>query len=208
MNHNKKRFIKNGIAAPVIIAMIMTGMLFVFLSFAAQDNHLFRSINLSNYEKSDIIQAEQIDTEQNDIAKSQLDALESNTVLGSIGVGNKSLPLILNANPVNAMGKFNIVQGSRMIGETGCTYAYCAKADSELIRSLSPGDSVNASLCYGDYAYKVVDVKNCDCNSIENIAGGISCALVLYTDAGNGVGISSNCLAVICELTDGIKITQ
>lgn len=208
MNHYKKRFIKNGIAAPVLIAMIMTGMLFAFLGLAAQDNHFFRRINLSNYEQSDIIQAEQIDMESNYTARSQLDGLESNTVLGSISDGDKSLPLILNANPVNAMGKFNILQDSRLIGETGCIYAYCTKADSELIRSLSQGDILNASLCYGDYTFKVVSVKNCDCNSIENIADGISSALVLYTDANDGVGISNDCLAVICELTDGIRITQ
>lgn len=208
MNHYKKRLIKNGIAAPVIIAMIVTVVFFALLSTAANDNHFFRRINLSNYEQSDIIQAEQIHIESNYIAKSQLDKLESNTVLGTISDGNKSLPLILNANSVNAMGKFNILKDSKIIGETGCTYAYCAKADNELICGFSQGDIVNASLCYGNYTFEVVDVKNCDCNSIKNIADGISSALVLYTDANEGVGISNSYLVVICKLTDGIKITQ
>ena len=211
MNHHQKKLLKNGFIVPFIIALIITAVFFAAIfPLASYMPFSERNISLAEYEKSGVIQMEKVPTDSNgNVKKSDILPIKDNTALGTFEAGQAKMPLIYNANEVNASGSFSLNKDSVLIGETGCAVISCCKSDSSDIKSLKTGDKINIETVYGNYVYEVTTtaVINQE-NDIKKTAGKIGKSLVIYTDNSSSTGISSKYFTVICKFISGNSITQ
>lgn len=210
MEHFKKRLVKNGIIIPVIIAVIMSALFFAVLSvfsdeFPFTDNY----VSISDYEKAKIIEAEPIKPGKSEISKRDIPTIAPNTVIGEIEAKGVKMPLIYDANDVNAMGKMNISGDSRLFGETGTVAASCYKADANFLKSMSDGDTLNINTHYGGFTYEITKINTInDLSLVKKQGDGVGRALVLYTDNSDKMGITNEYLVITCIMTSGIHITE
>lgn len=210
MNHNQKRFVKNSIVIPLIIAIVAAGMFFVVLNILS-DEFPFTSDMLyaSDFDGSEIIVPDFNILTDDSISKSDIAIPVDNMLVGSIDAKGKSLELIYNANAVNALGRFNILPDSKFVGEIGTAFAQCYKADANFMNQLNKGDKINVNTYYGNFVYEVTNIQIC--NSVldaKKLGDGVGRALVLCTDGNNGVGMSDSLLTVVCKMTSGPKVTE
>lgn len=210
MNHNQKRFVKNSIVIPLIIAVAAAGVFFAVLNIFS-DEFPFKSkmIYASDFESSEVLRTDKLTVSGDTVSKSVITPPTDNMLVGSIDINGESLELIYNANAVNAVGRCNIMPDSKLIGEIGSVFAQCYKADADFINQLNEGDSVKVNTYYGDFVYEVTKIQVCDSAfEAEKLGDGISRALVLCTDGDKRVGISDKVFTVVCRMTDGTKVTE
>lgn len=211
MDHYQKKLLKKGFIAPLVIALIITaGFFAAIFPFASYMPFTERSISLAEYEKSDIIQMEKVTTDaKGNVKKSDILPIEDNTALGTVEAGQAKMPLIYNANEVNASGSFSLSKDSVLIGETGCAVISCCKSDSSDIKSLKAGDKINIETVYGNYVYEVRETAAVNQeNNIKKAAGETGKSLIIYTDNSNSIGISGEYFTVICKFISGNHIAQ
>lgn len=211
MDHYQKKLLKKGIIVPLIISFVITaGFFALMIPFSSLLPFSENNIALAEYEKADIIQAEKIvSAADGSVSKRDILPLENNTALGTVRAGETILPLIYNANEVNASGKFNLSKDGVLAGETGCALIFCGKSDANNIKSLQTGDEISVETVYGSFVYEVTETVVCSrLQDIEKSAEGIGKSLVIYTDNSSNVGIGSDYFAVVCKLTSGNNITQ
>lgn len=210
MSHNEKRFFKNSIVIPLVIAFACAGMFFVVLNILSDEFPFTSNMTYaSDFEHSEVFRTDKQILSGDTVSKSDIIPLSDNMLVGSIDANGKSLELIYNANSVNAIGRFNIMSDSKYIGEVGAAFAQCYKSDSDFIKQLTEGDIVKVNTYYGDFVYEVTDTNVCDSVlDVKKQGDGISRALVLYADCSDGVGISDSISAVVCTMTDGYKVTE
>lgn len=205
MDRYKRKFVKNAVIIPLIAAVVTTALFFALEStFESDFSFLSNDTALSDYEKEQTVTAEKIDFSNGDIKKSDIPAYASNTILGSVTADYGTMELIYDANEVNAVGRMNVSFDGKLAGQTGAMVCTCYKADAKFVKSLKTGDTVDVDFPYGKYTYTAVKTSKAD--SLGNAAkqaDGIGRAMVICVDDGDGVGISDNYLAVVCEMTDG-----
>lgn len=210
MDHFKKRLIKNGIIIPIIISVAAAALFFAVLYlysdvFPFTDN----TVSISDYEKAEIVEAKPLELVGSTVSRKDIPQIAPNTVIGSIKSGDSSLPLIYNSNDVNAIGKINLSNDSKLFGEIGTVLASCYKSDADFLKSMSVGDILNVNTHYGSFAYEVTetDAVN-DLLLVKKQGDGIGRALVLYTDNNDKAGMSDEYFTVTCKMTSGTKITE
>lgn len=210
MSHNEKRFLQNSVIIPLIIAIAGAGMFFSVLHIHAAEFPFTSNMTYaSDFEPCEILSPDEQILSGDTVSKRDIIPLSDNMSVGSIDANGKSLELIYDANAVNAVGRFNITPYSKYIGEIGTVFAECYKADSDFLKQLDEGDSVNVHTYYGDFVYEVTDIGVCDSVlDVKKQGDGIDKALVLYADCSNGVGISDSVSAVVCQMTSGYKVTE
>ena len=210
MNHYKKRLVKNGIIIPIIIAVILALLFFAVLySFSDEFPFANNTVSISDYEKSEIIEAQPLEISGNTVSKKDIPQIADNIVIGSIETKDLSLPLIYNSNDANAVGRMNISKDSKLFGEVGTVFASCYKANSDFLKSLSVGDALTVNTYYGSFVYEVAEIDVLSDFFLVNKQGnGIGRALVLCTDNSDEIGISEEYLTVTCTMTSGIQITE
>lgn len=210
MSHNEKRFVKNSVVIPLIIAVIVVGIFFIVLnSFSDEFPFVSNMIYASEFESSEVLTTDKLEVSGNTVSKSVITSPKDNMLVGSIDANGASYELINNANAVNAVGRVNILPGSKLIGEIGSAVAQCYKEDAGFINQLNEGDVLKVNTYYGDFVYEVTEIQICDSVfEAEKLGDGIGRALILCTDADSGVGISDSVLAVVCQMTDGQKVTE
>lgn len=210
MEHYKKRLIKNGIIIPIIVAVIITAAFFAALRlFASEFPFTENPISFAQYEKSEISTAQKIDINGTSISKSEIPEVLSNTIIGNATANGKSMELIYDANDVNALGKLNISDDSKLVGEIGTVYSYCYKSDGDFVRSLKVGDKLELDVNYGKYEYAVTSINvSDDLSLVKKQSTGVGKAFVLYTDNSDDIGISGSYLTVVCEMTNGKAVTE
>ncbi len=210
MNHDKKRFVKNAVVIPLIIAAVAAGVFFAVLNILS-DEFPFTSymVYASGYESSEVIVPDNKSLTDDAVSKSNITAPVDNMLVGSIDANGKSLELIYNANAVNAVGRFNILPDSKLAGEIGTAFAQCYKTDSDFVKQLSKGDTVKVNTYYSDFVYEVTDIQVCNSAAdAKKLGDGVGRALVLCTDNSEGIGISDSLLTVVCKMTGGPKVTE
>jgi hypothetical protein len=210
LDRYQKRLVKDGIVIPIIIAVIATILFYsVFQAYKPQLPFVDEVAKISDYEKSDVQTAQAVIIDSETISKYELPALESNTIVGNIEVNGNSMELIYDADDINAVGRMNISNDSKFVGEVGQAYISCYKEDNDFVKSLKVGDVVNVDMYYGSYQFKVSATANISSASLAKKQGdGYGRAIVLYTDAENEIGISDNYATAVCEMTDGIAVVQ
>lgn len=205
MDRYKRKFVKNAVIIPLIAAVVTTALFFALAgTFKSDFSFLSEDTALSDYEKEETLTAEKIDIGTENIKSSDIPVYSSNTILGSVTADYGTMELIYDANEVNAVGRMNISSTGKLAGQTGAMICTCYKADAQFVKSLKTGDTVDIDFPYGKYTYTVVKTSKAD--SLANAAkqaDGIGRAMVICVDNSNGVGISDNYLAVVCQMTDG-----
>lgn len=205
MDRYKRKFVKNAVIIPLIAAVVTTALFFALAgTFKSDFSFLREDTALSDYEKEETLTAEKIDIGTENIKSSDIPVYSSNTILGSVTADYGTMELIYDANEVNAVGRMNISSTGKLAGQTGAMICTCYKADAQFVKSLKTGDTVDIDFPYGKYTYTVVKTSKAD--SLANAAkqaDGIGRAMVICVDNSNGVGISDNYLAVVCQMTDG-----
>lgn len=210
MNHNKKRFVKNSIIIPLIIAVAAAGVFFVVLNIFS-DEFPFTSdmVYASDFDNGEVIVPDNKILTDASVSKSDIAVPVDNMLVGSLDAKGKSLELIYNANAVNAVGRFNILPDSKLAGEVGAVFVQCCKSDADFIYQLNKGDTVKVNTYYSNFVYEVINIQICSSVSeAKKLGAGVGRALVLCTDGNNGVGMSDSMLAVVCEMTSGPKVTE
>lgn len=205
MDRYKIKFIKNAVIIPLIAAVVTTALFFALTAtFKSEFSFLREDTALCDYEKEETLTAEKIDIGAENIKSSDIPLYAPNTILGSVTADYGTMELIYDANEVNALGRINISSGGKLVGETGTMVCTCYKADAQFVKSLKTGDTVDIDFPYGKYTYTVAKTSKAD--SLSNAAkqaDGIGRAMVICVDDGDGVGISDDYLAVVCQMTDG-----
>lgn len=204
MKHSEEKFIKHGVVIPLIIAVAVTALFFAVYNIALK-SYVFkeRNFSLSDYTFSQVNEAEQqnITPKNNEIQKSELTLYGDNTVIGNAVIYDSSTPIIFKGNDVNGAGRFNITDFSKLPGEAGCVYMYCNKKDSSAVKMLTEGDVISVETYYGIFDYEMRETLLVDNDSdLKKCADAYGRSMVIYTDAGNGYGLSNSYYAVIAEL--------
>ena len=139
--------------------------------------------------------------------KSSFNKLENNSVIGTISVGDESLPLIYKADKVNANERFNINIGSSLPGEIGTCFTEVYKNNSAKIKLASKGDTINIDTFYSSYEYTIKSIYTAhNKHELKNAGAGLSRALVLYTDSSVGAGISNEYYVCVAVMKSGAKV--
>lgn len=208
MNSFKKNFIKNGIAVPVIIAVIMTGLFFA-VTLSALKNNISDILDFSvAVQYSDNAEAaDKIEADGDYISERRYLSFSDNTIIGTADITGSKLPVILSADLANAPGKLNL-SDSAYIGAVGCAYLECFKSDSSLVKALSVGSKIDFELCYGNYEFEITKVCTLNKNEIAKAALGTDRAVVIYTDNLDGVGISDEYFAAVGKMVSGKPVAQ
>lgn len=209
MNSYKKKFLKNAIIIPIVIAVVMTILFFVSYN-AVADNLIYKQgrISLSDYSYSELSEAEEIMSENGSVNKSDIMSVKDNTVIATADFDGQAMPVVYKANEVNSSGNLSL-NGDIFFGEAGVCCLYCNRKDNKNIRMLSENDTINIDSFYGDYSYRVVQVTACENEAqLGRVADSMSKALVLYTDSNTSIGINNSYCVVVCEMIDGIDVTQ
>lgn len=209
MNSYKKKFLKNAIIIPIVIAVVMTILFFVSYN-AVTDNLIYKQgrISLSDYSNAQLSQAEEIISENGSVSKSDIMPLKDNTIIGTADFDGQAMQVVYKANEVNSSGNLSL-NGDILFGEAGASYLYCNKKDNKDIRMLGKNDIVSINTFYGDFSYRVVQIASCKNEAqLDRVADSMSKALVLYTDSNTSVGLDNNYCAVVCEMLDGTDVTQ
>lgn len=203
MDRYRKKLINSAAILPAVIAVAAT--IIFFAVTGALDLPFTESESIfAEYESADTVTAQTVDIKESTIKKSELTLPKKNMVIGTVNYSDKSMELIFGANDKNAMDRFDLDPAGKLMGETGTTAASCYKNNASFLNSLKKGDTIEISTYYGDYRYRVVNTLVADNASQAVKAGdGIGKALVLYTDAENSPGISEQCFAVVCQMTEG-----
>lgn len=208
MNHSQKKFVKFAAVIPAIAALLATVLFFAV--FSRFDNSLpfdNKQSVFADYDMEDVIVAENAMLNKNEIIKSELPIITSNTIIGKINIGSKSLELIYDANPFNAIGKCNVAENGKLPGEVGVSILSCYKSDSLVVKSLEAENIVTVDTIYGKCEYQVIDTYYVDGEeNIRALADGIGRAMLIYCDSTKSSGISNNYFVAVCQMTDGVKI--
>lgn len=210
MDRYKRKFIKNAVVLPLIVAVVATALFFAALRIFDSEFPFTQNISIfAEYEKSDVMTAESSAFDDQSINKNDLPVFSANTILGSAQANGNTIEIIFNANEVNAVGRLNVSADSKWIGETGTVFCSCYKADAKFVRSLAIGDTIDIDIAYGGYKYQVVKISTADSLRLAEKQGdGIGRALILCTDADKNEGISNSYLTVVCEMTGGKPIEE
>lgn len=135
-----------------------------------------------------------------------LSCIGDNTIIGEIAIENTNYSLIYWANEVNANSKFNI-ETDTLIGEIGVCRAQIYKDESNMLKLLSPGESITISTFYSDYEYEVVEALTVsNLTELSHCGEGVGRALVLYTDNSLGVGTSDEYFVCVCKMVSGTEV--
>lgn len=209
MNIYKKKFLKNAIIIPIVIAVVIT--ILFFLSFnAIADALIYKQdkIVLSDYSYAQLSEAQEIPSENGSVSKSNIMSVKDNTVIASADFGGQAMKVVYKANELNSSGNLSL-NGDIVFGERGVCYLFCNRKDNKNIRMLNKNDIVNIDTFYGDCSYRVVKITECKNEAqLSKVADSMSKALVLYTDSNMNVGVNNTYYAVVCEMLDGIEVTQ
>lgn len=209
MERYKRKYIKNGVIIPAVIAVAMTALFFIVLNIVSGGFPFVKdTVEVASYEKAEILQADKVDISGNIVKRSDAEISQSNTVFGSITIAQKEYPLIYDANEVNAMGKFNMQGNSTVIGDTGSAFLSCYKSDSAQLKALKTGDEINIQTHYGSFVYRVDYTKYVLPSTLDSVADGVGKALVLYTDGSRGVGMGGNYFCAVCHKASGTEVVQ
>lgn len=205
MTKNEKRLLINGILLPIFIAIILSalyvGIVNTFTPVSTAQTAAEQEAEVNEITSFDIKE------ENGAIKKSSFNKLEDNSVIGTLSVGDESLPLIYKANKINANERFNINIGSNLPGEIGACFAEVYKNNSAKIKLASEGDTINIDTFYSSYEYTIKStytVKNR--HELEQAGAGLSRALVLYTDNSVGTGISDEYYVCVAVMKSGAKV--
>lgn len=209
MNSYKKKFLKNAIIIPIVIAVVMTILFFV--SYNAVANNLIykkNRISMSDYSYSKLAQAEEIMSENGSVSKSDSWSVKDNTVIATADFNGQVMQVVYKANELNSSGNLSL-NGDILFGEAGVCRLYCNRKDNKNIRMLGENDIVSINTIYGDFSYRVVQITSCKNKAqLERVADSMSKALVLYTDSNTSIGLDNSYYTVVCEMLDGIDMTQ
>lgn len=209
MERYKKRYIKNAVVIPILVAIVICVLFFTVL-YAVSDDFpsVKESLVLASYDNADVCDAQELEVENHSISRDKINNLHSNVTFGTISIGSTDYPLIYDANEVNAMGKFNMDITNTVIGDVGTAYLFCYKTDSKKLKTVKKGDRISVETNYGSFTYEVVKTESADDSTLVHIGDGLGKALVLYTDGSNSAGISDEYFCAVCQLTDGTQITH
>ena len=210
MNTRKKKFVKTGIINPLIISIIITTLFFAIYNIAV--NNIFfkeREFTLSSYLPSDLVEAPNYNISSQDIRKTQLPLPEDNAVIGSAVIGGQAFDIVYNANEINASTRLNLIPSGSLIGENGTSFLRLSKKDSAPLKALKLYDSITLDTYYSSYEYTVCNIKVLGSYSeLERCADEYGKAVIIYTDACEGYGVSDTYYAVICQKASGADITE
>ena len=177
MTKNEKRLLIKGILLPIFIAIILSalyvGIVNTFTPVSTAQTAAEQEAEVNEITSFDIKE------ENGAIKKSSFNKLEDNSVIGTLSVGDESLPLIYKAN----------------------------KNNSAKIKLASEGDTINIDTFYSSYEYTIEStytVKNR--HELEQAGAGLSRALVLYTDNSVGTGISDEYYVCVAVMKSGAKV--
>lgn len=207
MADNEKRLIRYGVVIPVIVALVLSVISCAVLA-GADFPFTQRMVYFSDYQQTDIKQPSEFGGELGETVKKQdiMSCISDNTIIGSIAIENSEYPIIYNGNEVNASGKFNI-KNNILIGEAGICFAEIYKSESNMLKILAVGDTVNVSTFYSVYEYEVVDTLSVSNSSeLSHCGMGYGRALVLYTDNSIGMGIGDDYYVCICKAVSGSRV--
>lgn len=207
MNERERKFVRQGIVIPVIVAVIITALAFIIYS-ASSGTFLFkeRSFVLAEYSESDVSTMDNYSPQGSEILKSELPSPGGNTVIGNASIGDSSFEIINAANETNGADRLCTDVRNGYTGEAGGAFLSCAKKNAAVLRMLEVGSNIELEMYYGSYEYRVADTKIVDENELYKAANEYSAAVVFYTDASTGVGVGSEYYAVVCERVNGSVI--
>lgn len=210
MDTRKKKFIKRAIVIPIIIAILVTAIIFViYCIFRSGVINLKDSYEFSSYSSSALLEAEAYTPASQGISKQELPLPSDNMLIGSVKLANSEIELVYNANDVNADKRLNLSAQSSLIGEAGTAFIACNKKDSEPLKQIKEYDSITIDTYYGSYEYTVVRVVTIDSAiELQKCADDLGSAAVIYTDATESYGVSDTYYAIVCEKTSGVQITE
>lgn len=190
MTHKQKRLVVKGVITPLIIAILLCTVCIPYILNYPKLPFVSQEAQLAQYSAQEIKQAVSSD-----------DGCEANAIIGSVSIYDSTLPLIFNANEVNANGKLNLMPYGALAGKTGTAYMELYKNDSAKLKLTGKGDIITVSTNYGEYEYKVYDT--CIINGLDSVqdsSAGLGNSLVIYTDNSMQAGISEEYFTVICTL--------
>ena len=209
MNLYKKNFLKNAIVIPIVISVAVTALFFVSYS-SVVDNLIYsqKVIALSDYSDAQLSEAQEIGAENDIISKGAILPIKDNTIIADADINGYAMKVVYMANELNSSGNL-CLNGNIVFGERGTCYLYCNKKDNKDIRMLNRNDIVNIDAFYGDCSYRVVEITECENEmQLNKVADNLSSALVIYTDSNTNIGLDNRYCAVVCEMLDGVEVTQ
>lgn len=205
MTKNEKRLLINGILLPIFIAIILS-VLYVGIVNTLTPAKSFQMAAEQEAKVNEITSFD-IKEENGVIKKSSFNKLGDNSVIGTLSVGDESLPLIYKADKINANERFNINIGSSLPGEIGVCFAEVYKNNSAKIKLASEGDIINVDTFYSSYEYTIKSIYTAkNKHELKKAGAGLSRALVLYTDNSVGAGISDVYYVCVAVMKSGAKV--
>ncbi|MCM1114062.1 MAG: hypothetical protein NC397_01040 [Clostridium sp.] len=217
METKKKKFIVRGIVIPLIAAVVISAVYIII--YCEMEKGLSFSDKAIAFSEYDVQEPEAIDNivvSSENIRKSELPKPADGNIIGQAKLGTGSMDILFNGNDVSGTGKLNMLQDSVLFGESGTVYLCYGKADAAAVKAIDKNDEFDIQCFYskkngskGVYKYKVVDKTVVNSRQALSKAGdGIGRGLVIFTDAGDKVGISNKYLAVVCEMTGGDIVVE
>lgn len=211
MNKKKKTLIQKTVAAPLIIGAVTAVLFFIMLPVVSGLFPLSQEkLEIADFEQP--LQEIAIDysTVKADgvVKKSEMAGFESNTLIGSVEIGEAQIPIVYDADNASLSGAVSISPDGNYIGETGCAYVYGYKSVVDM-NAFYIGQEITVKTVYGLYTFTVADMKTVSSQyAVYSMNTGVKKGLVLYTNTNNGYGVSSEFNTVVMEMKTGPSVAE